>query len=281
MDINDFEDVVYEKDDDTGLVTISINRPEIRNALTFRGLMELFWAFHAVENDDGAEAVILTGAKPADSDDPDKEAFSSGAYFDPKELETMDEETKSQIDFTDLAQKKLCLKMLNVEKPIIAALNGLAIGGGFTIPLACADLIYASEYAWARLPFVSIGITPELASSYVLPRAIGLQKAKEIMLFGEKLNAQALFELGLVNKVLPHPELLPYARDMAFKLIPPGGAGLAVRLTKRILHKPLVEQMTKALDRENETLAKTFTSHDFFEALNARKEKREPVFKGK
>lgn len=252
----------------------------IRNALTFRVLLELYWAFHALENDDGAMAAILTGAKPPENDDPDKEAFSSGGYFDPKELEAMDEETKNQIDFTDLAQKKLCLKMWNIEKPIIAAMNGLAIGGGFTIPLACADLIYASEYAWVRLPFVNIGITPELASSYLLPRAIGLQKAKEIMLFGEKISAQALFELGLVNKVLPHGELLSYAKEMALRLIPPGGAGLAVRLTKRILHKPLVEQVSEALDRENQSLAKTFSSNDFFEALGARKEKREPVFKG-
>jgi enoyl-CoA hydratase/carnithine racemase len=69
-------------------------------------------------------------------------------------------------------------------------MNGLAIGGGLTIPLACADLIYASEYAWGRLPLVNLGITPELASSYLLPRLLGLQKAKEIMFMGEKLSAQ-------------------------------------------------------------------------------------------
>ena len=139
--------------------------------------------------------------------------------------------------------------MWNLDKPIIAALNGLAIGGGFTIPLACADLIYASEYAWMKLPFVDLAITPELASSYMLPRTIGLQRAKETIFFSKKLSAQELFDLGLINKVLPHEELLPYAKEMALKLIPPMGAGRAVRLSKQILHKPLIEEVTKALDR--------------------------------
>ncbi len=280
MDVKDFKNLIYEKDSDTGIVMVMLNRPEIRNALTLTLLLELYWAVDAVEKDETARVMILTGAKPADSADPEKEAFSSGGYFDLAELEAMDEETKSQIDLTDLAQKKICLKMWNLEKPIIAALNGLAIGGGFTIPLACADLIYASEYAWMRLPFVDLAITPELASSYLLPRTIGLQKAKEIIFFSKKLSARELFELGLINKVLPHEELLPYAKEMALKLIAPMGAGRAVRLSKQILHKPLIEKVTKALDRENEALTKTFFSPDFFEALAARKEKREPVFKG-
>ena len=280
MDVKDFKNLIYEKDSDTGVVMVMLNRPEIRNALTLTVLLELYWAVDAVEKDETAKVMILTGARPSDSDDPEKEAFSSGGYFDLAELEAMDEETKSQIDLTDLAQKKICLKMWSLDKPIIAALNGLAIGGGFTIPLACADLIYASEYAWMRLPFVDLAITPELASSYLLPRTIGLQKAKEIIFFSKKLSAQELFELGLINKVLPHEELLPYAKEMALKLIPPMGAGRAVRLSKQILHKPLIEEVTKALDRENEALTKTFFSPDFFEALAARQEKREPIFKG-
>jgi enoyl-CoA hydratase/carnithine racemase len=281
MDVKKFKNIIYEKDDDTGIVTVTLNRPEIKNALTILVLMELKWAVDAVQNDDTAKALIITGAKNADSDDPAGEAFSSGGYFDLKELEGLDEETKSRIDLTDIAQKNLCLKLWQLYKPVIAAINGLAIGGGFTIPLACADLIYVSEYAWARLPFISLGIIPELASSYLLPRILGLQRAKEIFFFGEDLNARTLFELGLVNKVLPHPELIPCAVETALKLIPPRGAGLAVSLTKRVLHKPLIEAVTKALDLENEALSQTFATADFFEAVAARKEKRKPVFKGK
>jgi enoyl-CoA hydratase/carnithine racemase len=276
-----FESLLYEKDDETGIVTVTINRPDIRNALTLRVLVELNWAADEVKKDDTAKALIITGARPEGTDDPAKEAFSSGGYFNPAELESMDEVTKSEIDLTDIAQKRLCLSLWSLYKPVIAAINGLAIGGGLTIPLACADLIFASEHAWARLPFVSLGIVPELASSYLLPRLLGFQKAKEIMFFGENMTAQELLELGIVNKVLPHAELLAYARETALKLIPPNGAWMAVSMTKEILHKPLIEAVTGALDRENVALNKLFASHDFSETIIARMEKRKPVFKGK
>ena len=281
MEAREFKNLIYDKDEDSGIVTVSINRPEIKNALTITVLLELSWAAGAVKQDDSAKAMILTGAKPADNADPANEAFSSGGYFDLSEYEALDEATQKEIDLTDIAQKKVCLKLWQLYKPVIAAINGLAIGGGITIPLACADLIYVSEHAWARFPFINLGIVPELASSFVLPRMLGFQRAKEIFFFGEDLNAQKLFELGLVNKVLPHDELLPFATEMAAKLIPPQGAGLAVSLTKQAMHKPLIEAVTHALDNENEALNKTFSTTDFFEAIAARKEKRAPVFKGK
>ena len=281
MNVDEFTNIIYEKDAETGIVTVTLNRPEIRNALTLVVLLELYRAVDNIENDDTAKSMIITGAKTPDSDDPAGEAFSSGGYFNLADLESMDEKTKSEIDLTDIAQKKLCLKFWQLDKPVIAAINGLAIGGGFTVPLACADLIYVSEYAWVKLPFINIGLIPELASSYLLPRLVGFQRAKEIIFFGEKLPALKLYDMGLVNKVLPHDELIPYAKKMALKLIPPQGAGLATRLAKQAFHKPLIEAVTKALDIENEGLNKTIASADFWEALAARKEKREPVFKGK
>ncbi len=281
MPDREFNNLIYDKDENTGIVTVSINRPEIKNALTITVLLELSWAVDAVQNDDTAKAMIITGSKPTDNADPANEAFSSGGYFDLTEYEALDEETKKEIDLSDIAQKKVCLELWQLYKPVIAAINGLAIGGGITIPLACADLIYVSEHAWARFPFVNLGIVPELASSYVLPRVLGFQRAKEICFFGEDLSAQKLFDLGLVNQVLPHDELLPHARQMAARLIPPQGAGLAVSLTKQTMHKPLIEAVTRALDNENEALNKAFSTTDFFEAVGARKEKRAPVFKGK
>jgi 2-(1,2-epoxy-1,2-dihydrophenyl)acetyl-CoA isomerase len=281
MNVDEFTNIIYAKDAETGIVTVTINRPEIRNALTLVVLLELYWAVDNIENDDTVTAMIITGAKTPDSDDPTGEAFSSGGYFNLADFESLDEKTKGEIDLTDIAQKKLCLKFWQLDKPVIAAINGLAIGGGFTIPLACADLIYVSEHAWVKLPFINIGLIPELASSYLLPRLVGFQRAKEIIFFGEKLPAPKLCDMGLVNKVLPHDELIPYAKKMALKLIPPQGAGLATRLAKQAFHKPLIEAVTKALDIENEGLNKTIASADFWEALAARKEKRDPVFKGK
>jgi len=146
--------------------------------------------------------------------------------------------------------------------------------------LACADLIYASEHAWARLPFVRLGIAPELSSSYLLPRMVGFQKAKEIMFFGEKMSAREMYDIGVVNRVLPHAELLPFVREQMLKLIPPGGAWKSVRQTKMILHQPLIEAVTQALERENVVLNELFGGADFQEALTARLEKRDPVFKG-
>jgi len=281
MESEKFKEIIYELDQDTGIVTVTLNRPEIRNAMTFGLLYELYLAACALDEDPAARAMILTGARAPDSNDPAAEAFSSGGYFSPAELAKMDPAVQKEIDFTDIAQKKLCLKMWQLEKPVIAAINGLAIGGGFTVPLACADLIYVSEHAWARLPFISLGIIPELASSFLLPRILGMQRAKEIMFFGEDLDAQKLLDLGLVNGVLPHDELLPYARKTAARLIEPRGAGLAVKMTKQVLHKPLLEKVAAALDLENEALNRAVQTEDFMEALMARKEKRTPVFKGR
>ncbi len=281
MDVQQFKEIIYDQDEQTGIVTVTLNRPEIKNAMTFGLLRELYLAACALDEDAAAKAMIITGARAPDADDPAGEAFSSGGYFNPAELAAMDPEVQKEIDFSDIAQKKLCLKMWQLEKPVIAAINGLAIGGGFTVPLACADLIYVSEHAWARLPFITIGIIPELASSYLLPRLLGMQRAKEIMFFGEDLSAQRLLELGLVNRVLPHGELLPYAKKMAAKLIEPQGAALAVKMTKQVLHRPLLDNLSIALDLENESLNRAVQSEDFLEALTARKEKRAPVFKGR
>ena len=281
MKTEDFTDILYEKDEKTGIVTVTLNTPKRKNALSPITFYELYCAAEEMEKDETAMAMIITGAKDPDSDDPANEAFSSGGYFNPDVLESLTEEEKAQIDFTDIAQKKYTLKMWAFDKPVIAAINGLAIGGAFTMALSCADLIYVSEHAWVTLPFINLGIIPELASTYLLPRLIGFQKAKEIIYFGEKIHAQQLFELGLVNRVLPHDELLPYAKEMALKLIPPGGAGLAIKLAKRALHKPLKDAITEALDMENKGLNITFSTSDFMEGVTARKEKRAPVFQGK
>ena len=281
MKVQEFKDILYEKDETTGIVMVTLNVPERKNAMSFITNLELFYAVQAMEEDDGAKAMIITGAKDPNNGDPTKEAFSSGGYFTPKLFTDIPEEIKKEIDLTDLAAKRLCLKLFNFEKPVVAAINGMAIGAGFTMPLSGADLIYMSEHAWIEFPFVGrLGILPEFALTYFLPRMMGFQKAKEIVYFPKRISARQALEWGWVNEVVPHEELIPRAQEMARKLIAPEGPGLAVRLAKRAFHQPYIDAVTKALDVENQGLTQTMKSHDFGEGLKARKEKRAPVFKG-
>jgi enoyl-CoA hydratase/carnithine racemase len=280
METTEYRDILYQKDPDSGIVTLTLNRPERKNALSFYSFFEIHHAVDVLEKDATAGAMIITGAIDPNRHDPQKEAFSSGGYFNPDALTGLPPEILEQIDMTDTAQKKLTLKLFNCEKPIIAAINGLAIGGAFTLALSGTDLIYMSEYAWFQLPFVRLGIVAELASSFLLPRLLGLQKAKEIVYFGRKVSAQTALELGLVNAVVPHDQLLSFAREQALQLVPPGGPAFALKRMKRTFHQPYIDALSRALDLENEGLNACFKTADFAEALTARVEKRDPQFKG-
>ncbi len=278
MQTTDFSDISYELDGD-GIVTVMMNTPKRKNAISGLTALELKWAAKHFKQDDNALAMIITGAPDPDSG-PDRQAFSSGGYFVPGVYDDVPEEIMAQIDQTDIAMKGTVLEFFGCDKPVIAAVNGLAIGGGITLPLAVADQVFISEHAWARLPFASLGIAAELGSTHMLPRLLGLQKAKELFFYPDKLDAQTLLELGLANKVLPHNELLAYTREQTLKLIPPRGAGASIRAMKRIVHAQKVDDLTRALDLENEALNELMKSEDFVEGLMARVEKRDPVFKG-
>lgn len=279
MQTSEFSDISYLLDDE-GIVTVMMNTPKRKNAISGLTALELKWAAKHFKKDDKALAMILTGAPDPDSP-PERQAFSSGGYFVPGVYDDVPKEIMAQIDPTDIAMKGTVLEFFSCDKPVLAAINGLAIGGGITLPLAVADQVYVSEYAWARLPFASLGIAAELGSTHMLPRLLGFQKAKELLFFPEKLSAETLVELGLANRVCPHDELLSYTREQALQLIPPRGAGAAIRAMKRVLHAQKVEEITRALDLENEVLNELMQSEDFAEGLMARIEKREPVFKGR
>jgi 2-(1,2-epoxy-1,2-dihydrophenyl)acetyl-CoA isomerase len=281
MKAEQFKDILYDREEETGIVTVTMNTPRRKNALSAYSFLELWWAADIFQKDDTTHVMIMTGAKDPGNPDPKKEAFSSGAAFDPSALEGLPPELVDQIDPTDIAQKKLVTKLWYLDKPVIAAVNGLVIGGAFTMILSCADLIYMSEHAWARMPFVRLGIAPELASTFILPRLIGMQRTKQLTYFGEDIPAARAFELGLINEVVSHDDLLTRAREAALKLIPPGGPGMSVRLTKRALHRQLDGEIQRALDEENVALNQSIGSEDFVEAVTARIQKRDPVYKGR
>jgi enoyl-CoA hydratase/carnithine racemase len=280
MDNKTFQDIIYDKEEDTGIVTITLNRPERKNAITFYTVWELCKAVDAVKADETATAVILIGTHDPKSDAPEKEAFSSGGFLNSKTPRVgapdveMPQDALSEIDPLDFAQKRLTLKLFELDKPVVAGLNGYAIGGGFTLILVGADLIYASEHAWVQLPFVRLGVLPEFAATYVLPRVLGLHKAKEIIYFGKKITAIELFEFGIINGVIPHDQLLSHVRAQTMELISPKGPMLAVRMAKQAFHAPLIENIRLALDRENRFFEKAYATPDFKEFLKEGLKKR-------
>ena len=269
--IEDFKDIKYEKEEN-GIGTITINRPERRNALSRITFLELEAAFDHMEHDDDIRVVVITGNQ-------DGNAFSSGAYVSPKVMDEMTPEIRKLIDPTDLSSKNMARKIFDFPKPVVAAVNGLAIGGGITMLLIGADLIYASENAYLGFYFVQNAFMSEFASTFLLPLYLGFQKAKEIMYYGGKIEAQKALELGLVNKVLPLNELVPYAREQALKLITPKAPGVSIRLMRKAVHDMFKDQIYKILDIENEGYKTLLNSENVGIAMSARINKKEPVFK--
>lgn len=280
MNANEFRDIDYSVDD-TGIATLLLNTPARKNALSGLSFLEIHYALQFFQSDDNAHVMIITGAPDPSNNNPEKEAFSSGGYFSPDALDGVSEEIIAQIDVKDIAQKRATMAFLRCDKPVLSAVNGLAIGGGFTLCLAASDQIYMSEHAWVQMPFAKLGIAAELSSTFILPRLLGFQKAKELLFFPERISAEALQKLGIANAVLPHNKLLEYTREKALQLIPPAAPGKAIREMKRVLHAPHLESFERALDLENEALNALFHSEDFAEGLSARVERRTPVFKGR
>ena len=273
MRIEDIRSIIYEKEDN-GIYTATISRPDKRNAVSAFSFLEIRTILDDMEKDENAKVLIITG-------DPRANAFSSGAFFSSEESKNYSQEILKEIDPNDIAQKETTLKLFNFSKPIIAAINGLAIGGGYTMLLAGADLIYIAEDAWLGLYFSQRAMVPEFSSSFLLPLLVGFQKAKEICYFGENISAQEAKKLGLVNKVLPNDELIPFARKQALRLIAPKGPGSAIRSMKRIMHSYFINILSSTLDLENEGMRKAFASSDFRESIKSFQEKRDPIFTGR
>jgi hypothetical protein len=150
METADFQDIRYALDDE-GIVTVTISSTKRRNAISGLTSLELRYAAQHFANDDRAHAMILTGENDPERDS-DRQAFSSGGYFSPDAYTGLPDDLMAEIDHTDIAMKATVLEFFACDKPVLAAVNGLAIGGGFTLPLAVADQIYLSEHALASPP---------------------------------------------------------------------------------------------------------------------------------
>ncbi len=251
---------------DNGVWILTMNRPEALNALNSQLLNEMGDAIRQVSEMDFAstKALIITGAG--------EKAFVAGA--DIKEMMDLSEDQAEQ--FAKRGQS--VFHELNLLKiPVIAAVNGFALGGGLELALAC-DFIIASENAKFGLPEVSLGLIPGFGGTVRLSRAIGLRKARELTMSGEMINAQVAMQMGLVNHVVALAELLPTALKKLELILT--RSPLAVAEAKKSINQAVDLGTEEALANEAEIFGTLFTSADTREGTKAFTEKRKPVFKG-
>lgn len=265
----DYQTILLERKD--GITTITLNRPEKLNALNPRMMAELLDVYYYVDQDDETRVVIITG---------NGRGFCSGA--DMKEgmqerIGTGQETGKNDITREGFVQKAP-LVLAEMRKPVIAAINGLAIGGGCTITLAC-DIRIAADTAKFSIPLTRVGLTLELGSSYFLSRLIGIGKASELIFTGRMIDADEAREIGLVNKVVPADKLMETAHEMAKEILK--GAPLATSITKRGLYQGMNSDLATQMRWETLALNYLYGTEDHKEAVRAFSEKRDPVFKGR
>jgi len=250
---------------------IVMDRPERMNSMAFDLMVPLHEAFAEVGRDNEATCVVLTGTG---------RGFCSGA-------DTTDTEPPPNVDgltLTRIATHAMTIladlvpAMQRMPKPVICAINGAAIGGGFCLTLG-ADIRIASESAYFRAAGINNGLTAtELGLSFLLPRAIGSSRAFEIMLSGRDVSATEAAEMGLVSKVVPDADLLPAALELAKQIN--GWSSQGVALTKRMMWAGLeTSSLRAAIELESHTqLFVRLTTKNFEEAARARRENRPPVF---
>lgn len=246
------------------IATFILNRPEALNAMDPSSSQELSQALIDFRDDDEVWVGIITGAG--------ERAFCAGA--DIKTMLPWMKEVKGQ----PWRVPPTIMRGLNLWKPIIAAVNGAALGGGLEIVLAC-DLRIASETATFGVPEVRLGLIPGWGGTQRLPRVIPQAKAAELLFIGRPIDAHEAYRIGLVNKVVPSPELMPTARKMAEALCEPGP--LAVRAAKQAMILGMSLSLEDGLRLEAMLEDFLLTTEDFQEGTKAFVEKRKPVFKGK
>jgi len=258
-----YDNIILEVRGSIGI--IKINRPKALNALNSATLDDLYAAACEMNANDAIKVVIVTGEG--------SKAFVAGA--DIAEMQPMN--PVEALSFSQRGHVAIsALEKLN--KPVIAAVNGYALGGGFEVALAC-DIIYASEKARLGFPEVTLGILPGFGGTQRTARLIGLAKAKELIFTGKTVTAQEAFELGLVNKVLPDDQLMPAVEGLAAKILAAGPVG--VRLAKGAVNKSLSVDIESGLDFEAEAFGICFGTEDQKEGMTAFLEKRTPTYSGK
>jgi enoyl-CoA hydratase/carnithine racemase len=262
---NSLETLIVERAD--GVVTVTMNRPTRKNAANGTMWDELLATFDDVAADRNDRVMILTGSG---------DAFCSGA--DLGDASNVAGRVGDPYLFQMRALGDVALRLHRIPKPTIAKVGGIAAGAGMSMALGC-DLVVASEAARFSQIFSKRGLSIDFGASWVLPRLIGLHRAKELAFFADIIDARQAAEIGLVNRVVPADQLDGLVAEWAGRLA--AGPPLALSMTKTMLNNSFNISMDQALEEESRSQAVNFGTADTMEALLAFKEKRDPQFKGR
>ncbi|HVP73458.1 MAG TPA: enoyl-CoA hydratase-related protein [Phycisphaerales bacterium] len=252
-----------------GVCTITLNRPDVLNAFNDALTTELHDALKAAEKDAAVRVIVITGAG---------RAFSSGQDLGDLKTKYVPGYVPHLGDDLRRRYNPIIKRMREMDKPIIAAVNGVAAGAGCSLALA-ADMRMASDQAAFIEVFINVGLIPDSGSTFMLPRLVGLGKAMELCMTGSKVDAAEALRLGIVNQVVPAAELEAATAKLAGKLA--SLPGRAIALTKRLLNQAANNDLEAQLEAEafdQETAGKTA---DHYEGVVAFLEKRKPAFQGK
>jgi enoyl-CoA hydratase/carnithine racemase len=239
------------------ILSIQLNRPAKKNAMTLSMYVTMAELLNGAAKDDQIRVVLWHGAG---------NSFSAG--------NDIEDFMKNPPGPGESPQSQLIHALINFEKPLIAAVQGAAIGGGTTM-LAHCDFVYAGESAKFQLPFVNLGLVPEFGSSYLLPQRFGYTHAVELILLGKPFDASRAAELGLVTQVVPDQSLLATATETARALAAKPAA--AVQASKRLMKSVFREQLEQAVNLELEVFAERVRSDDAKQAFSAFFAKRQPA----
>jgi len=241
-----------------GILTLRFNRPEKKNALNLRMYSELAAALRRAEQDDAVRVVLFTGSGDSFTSGNDLSDFLGAP---PTGLES--------------PVMQFLIALSEARKPLVAAVNGAAVGVGVTMLLHC-DLVYAAEGASFQMPFINLGLCPEAGSTLLLPRMMGHQRAAELLFLGESFSAGKAREVGIVSELCPGAELPAFARAQALKLAAQPAA--AVRLAKSLLKGEYAAGLKETILEEGAQFVARLKSPEAAEALQAFMQRRKPDF---